>query len=623
MRLVFDIETDGFLDVMTRIHCIVAADIDTGEFYEFTPLNIREGIAFLNSASELVAHNGFWFDYAAIEGIYPQSIRNPTLRDSLAEARLVYSNVADLDFERQRKRQGNLPPKLIGSHSLKAWGYRLGVLKGEFGETTDWKVYTPEMLEYCHQDVVVTLELVRKIEAKQYAPEALWMENRISRLMALQERNGFCFNELAASQLYAELVTRRDEIREELVEAFGWWNLPSEVKTPKRNVNFKDPLKGDQTEGAPYTTFTQVTFNPGSRHHIAKRLKDLYGWIPQQFTESGQPQIDETVLSRMDNPHAQLLAEFFLVEKRIGQLAEGNNGWLRLCRGGRIHGRVNPNGAVTGRATHSTPNVAQVPSSRAPYGPQCRELFGVPEGWRLLGSDASGLELRCLGHFMAKYDDGAYIRILLEGDIHWANVLALGLVPPGTERDKHDPHHEWARGVAKTFVYAFLYGAGAEKIGSIVLPNASPEEQGKEGTKLKKRFLKSFPALKQLITAVQIAAKQRGWVRGLDGRQVFVRSAHSALNTLLQSAGALICKRWLIELDDLCRIHDLQHGWDGDYAFCAWVHDEVQIACRDEDIAQYIGKLCQAAMTQTEHAFNFRCPLAADYATGLTWAETH
>lgn len=621
-RLVFDVETDGFLGVLTKIHCIVAADIDTGEFFEFTPLNIREGLAFLNSADELVAHNGFWFDYPAIEKIYHQSIHKPRLRDSLAEARLVYSNVADIDFQRQRQGQGNLPAKMIGSHALKAWGYRLGVLKGEYGETADWQHFTPEMLNYCHQDVVVTLELVRRIEAKQYAPEALWLENRISALMALQERQGFCFNELAAHQLYAELVTRRDEAHTELVDAFGWWNQALVVKTPKRNVNFKDPLKGDQTEGAPYTSFQTVTFNPGSRHHIAKRLKDLYGWTPTEFTPDGNAKIDETVLSRMDNPHAKLLADYFMVEKRIGQLSEGKNGWLRLVENGRIHGRVNPNGAVTGRATHSNPNLAQVPSSKSEYGPECRALFTVPPGWWLMGSDASGLELRCLGHFMAKYDDGAYIRILLEGDIHWANVLALGLVPPGTVRDKHDLAHEAARNVAKTWIYAFLYGAGSEKLGAIYKPYLDPAEQAKLGAKLKRNFLKSYPALKALITDVQLAAK-KGCIRGIDGRVIYIRSAHAALNSLLQSAGALVCKRWLIELEDLLALEGYSHSWKGDFSFSAWVHDEVQIACRTQAIAERIGALSQVAMTRTEEAFAFRCPLASEFAVGKSWAETH
>jgi len=224
MRLVFDIETNGLLHQMDRIHCIHAADIDTGEFYRFGPLEIGLGVAFLEKATELVAHNGFWFDYEAIRKLYPNFRPTGYLRDSLAEARLIYSNITDIDFTRLRKGRGALPKNFIGSHSLEAWGHRLGHHKGDYAKEMKaqgldpWATWNELMDDYCRQDVVVTLELVRRLESKQYSRQALFLENRISDLMAKQERNGFFFREEAAVQLYAQLCTRRDEVHREITD---------------------------------------------------------------------------------------------------------------------------------------------------------------------------------------------------------------------------------------------------------------------------------------------------------------------------------------------------------------------------------------------------------------------
>ncbi|NYZ69970.1 DNA polymerase, partial [Endozoicomonas sp. SM1973] len=421
-----------------------------------------------------------------------------------------------------------------------------------------------------------------------------------------------------------KLAQKRAVIKEDLIISFGWWNKKKDVKKPKKSLNYKDPKRASVVEGATYTTFERITFNPASRAHIALRLKQLYGWEPKEFTDKGQPKIDESVLGRLNNPHAKALCEYLLVNKRIGQLAEGDNAWLRLEKNGFIHGYVNPNGAATGRATHAFPNVAQVPSTRAEYGTECRSLFTVPEDWCLLGSDADGLELRGLAHYMARYDKGRYVKEILSGDIHWANVIALGLVPKGTQRDKHNSEHNYVRDeIAKRFIYAFLYGAGDQKIGEIIKTNASPEMQRKIGAKYKKRFLNNLPALKYLLDTVKATVKKRGYLIGLDGRHIHCSSQHAALNYLLQGAGALICKRWLLEIEDLCQANGLTHGWHGDYAFCAWVHDEVQIACRTEEIAKQIGAYCEQAMEKVTEIFSFRCPLKASYDLGLTWADTH
>jgi DNA polymerase I-like protein with 3'-5' exonuclease and polymerase domains len=368
-----------------------------------------------------------------------------------------------------------------------------------------------------------------------------------------------------------------------------------------------------QFVGYPYTRVKFVAFNPASRAHIANRLTTLYGWEPQEFTPGGDPKIDETVLEGLDYPTAPLLNTYFLVQKRLGQLAEGNQAWLKVMRDGRIHGSINPNGAVTGRATHSFPNVAQVPSVKKDkednillgldggYGHECRELFGVPEGWTQVGTDMSGLELRCLSHFMARWDGGEYGRILLTGDIHTANQQAAGLD---------------TRNQAKTFAYAYLYGAGDAKLGSITGGGT------KEGKRLRANFQAKIPALGKLTDAVKKKAKS-GHLKGLDGRLLYVRSEHSALNTLLQSAGALICKKWLVLMDEHLLARGYKHGWDGDYAFLAWVHDEVQIAARTPALAAEITDLSKQCAREAEAFFGFRIQLDTDSKIGSSWAECH
>ena len=189
--------------------------------------------------------------------------------------------------------------------------------------------------------------------------------------------------------------------------------------------------------------------------------------------------VDEAVLKGIDHPIAADLLSFLLVQKRLGQLAEGQQAWLKLQKNGVIHGRVNTNGAVTGRCTHSTPNVAQVPSVRADYGKECRELFTVRKGYKLVGCDASGLELRMLAHYMAFYDRGEYAKIVTEGDVHTVNQKAAGL----ETRDQ-----------AKTMIYALLYGAGDHKMGEIIGGGA------REGQQLKRKFFSSLPALARLTS---------------------------------------------------------------------------------------------------------------------------
>lgn len=582
--VVFDIETDGLLDTVSKFWCGHCYDSVDEAYHGFKSLD--SFCHFLENKAvqgyTLVGHNVIKYDIPALKKLMGRDFdfdpRNVVL-DTLVLGRLIYSNIKDIDVGLMKS--GRLPKKYYGSHSLKAYGYRMGEYKGNYGDAEDaWESFTPEMFEYNKQDVVVTLKLFEKLMAKDYPPEAIKLEHDIAWVMAKQERNGFCFDNEKAVALYSELVGKRSQLESELVSAFGSWKVYKGVKVYKRD-NAKRGIKA----GVEYPQYEEVTFNPKSGAHIAKVLIDR-GWEPTEFTPTGVPKTDEESLqSAMDIPETKKILEYLLITKRISQLAEGDNAWLKMMKVDndgvcRIHGSVNPNGAVTGRATHSYPNVAQVPSAHSEYGMECRVLFGPRPGWYQAGIDVSGLELRCFAEFLWPYDNGKYAHTVLNGDIHTANQRAAGL----PTRDN-----------AKTFIYGFLYGAGDAKIGQIVGGSSA------DGKRLKEKFLKATPAIKKLRDSLDkvlinhsewVGNKQRvKWnkrkhpdhpsldvshcIVGLDGRPVYVRSPHSALNTLLQSAGALICKAWVVETERMLREEEgFKHGWDGDFALMAWVHKQ-------------------------------------------------
>ena len=408
------------------------------------------------------------------------------------------------------------------------------------------------------------------------------LEHQIANICNRQEYFGIKFDEEKAVELYTELARKRDQLEEELKEEFGSWIINEGTR--------RNEL---------YSKVKIIDFNPNSRRHIAKRLKELRGWKPKEFTPTGEAKVDEAILQKLDYPEAQKMAEYLMLNKRIGQLAEGDQAWLKLVKKGRLHGRVNTMGASTSRCSHASPNLAQVPNSNAPFGKACRSLFTPDRGQKLLGVDVSGLELRCLSHYLSLYDNGEYGKKLLSEDIHSVNQKAAGL----STRDQ-----------AKTFIYGFLYGAGDQKIGEIV------GKGKKEGKLLKKKFLTELPALKQLRTKVQRKAMERGALKGLDGRLVPVRSKHAALNTLLQSAGAIICKRWVVETHKLLKENGFKCGQD--YSQVAFVHDEIQFTVKEKH-ADRIGEICTEAVVITGTRYGLRIPLTGEYKVGRNWSETH
>jgi hypothetical protein len=693
--LVSDCETNGLLDTVSKFHCAVNRDPFTGDNTRYRPDDFVQYIKDLEAEAAkpdglIVFHNGIGYDHPALSKLKllltgkRLNIPRHKIFDTLVASRLVYSDIKSRDGALLRS--GKLPGKLFGSHKLSAWGYRLGVLKGTYGQQEDaWEFFTEEMLDYCEQDVHVTTLLFHKIMQDPYyfgslntdpmGMQCMRLEHEAAWVISKMGRNGFPFDQKGAETLFIELAGKRSDLLMELIKTFGSWyqakggtELFKHPKTGTGITHWSDgrpmprvkyPRVGGLFVGegkkrrkdkrpyfkeAPYTPVDHVTFNPASRPHIIKVLQDR-GWKPLEFTDTGAPVVDDEVLEfvKVDDPKAQaaieLVREYLMIQKRIGQLAEGDNAWMRLVGDdGCMHGYVNPNGAVTGRATHSFPNMGQVPSSDKPYGPACRSLFGAcyhPQypGWLQVGVDASGLELRCLGHFGSPLDEGAYAEQVLNGDVHWANGKAAGIIKFDV-RDKHNPEHESVRGKAKTFIYAFLYGAGDLLVGAIVGGDKAA------GKALKKAFLANTPVIKDLsdaLTASLIESQnwnqatkkfdvkwKRRWIKGIDGRKISIRSPHSALNALLQSAGGLVCKAWLVEVERLLvEEHGLVHGWEGDFAYMAWVHDELQIAARTKEIAELIVLVSQQAIRIVETKFNFRCRLDTDGKIGLTWKDCH
>ena len=599
LDLIIDIEADGLIPTVTKVHCIgmSVAGAEAGQvFANQEPYDcLDNALEIMSEAKSITGHNIIGYDFPVLKkilGWVPS--KHTQIVDTLVLSRLCHTDLYELDVKER-----SIDNKLYGSHSLKAWGQRIGVLKQSLGTQDDdlWSKFTPAMAEYCVQDVSVTTHLKYHFDHIDYSLEAIQLEHKFAEIIQRQIEHGYAFDVDKARQLYVKLLKKQEELGSTLRNSYGSWFISEGVVTPK--VNNK---KRGTTKGSSYNKIKRIEFNPNSRDHISRCLMKQ-GWQPSDFTASGKPKIDETVLSELQLPNCKELKEHFLISKRISQLAEGNNAWLKLERNGRIYGSVNTNGAVTGRCTHSSPNVAQVPASYSPYGTDCRRLFRASKGFVLVGCDADGLELRALAGYLKRYDGGIYAKAAVDGtkdkgtDIHSLNRDALGLS---------------SRDIAKTFFYAFIYGAGDQKLGKILGGSANRGRQGRSA------LLSGVRGLMELTEKVKQAYRRRGHLIGLDGRKLSIRSEHSALNTLLQSAGAILMKKALILLDERLK----QYYKEGDYEFVANIHDEFQIEVKEE-YAKDIASHAAESISRAGEYFEFGCPLSATSHIGKTWAETH
>ena len=586
MNIVFDIEADGLEP--TKIYCIVAQDVDTGDVFTFDNTQLEEGYLFLKSATKLIGHNIIGYDLPALSKVAALDLSDKKIVDTLVLSRLF-------------------KPTREGGHGLESWGYRLGYNKGNYGQSDGaWDAYCEEMLEYCKRDVILNTKVYNELrkESRGFTGQSVRLEHDVAKIVEQQRANGFQFDMRKAMLLVALFEEKLAAVEAEVHETFKprvtvQILSPQYTKTNRLAKTARDQddkgvrLTDDEwvemeLNGKPIRRETEIPFNLGSRKQIGEYLVEA-GWKPKNYTPTGQPIVDEGTLSKVkDIPEAQMIAKYLMLQKRLAQV----NSWIKAVEpDGRIRGYVNPNGAVTGRMTHSHPNTAQVPSTNSPYGEECRACWTVKSGNKLVGIDASGLELRMLAHYM---NDEDYTNEILNGDIHTTNQKLAGLE---------------SRNQAKTFIYALLYGAGDAKLGSVA-------KRGKAvGKQLRRQFLDSLPSFKQLIQRVQRESK-KGFLKGLDGRKLFVRSEHAALNTLLQGAGAIVMKEALVLLEHSLWLKRI------DAKIVANVHDEWQIECRPSQ-AEKVGELGVKAIIQAGKNLNLNCPLDGDYNIGDGWHETH
>ena len=543
--VVLDIETDA-IDA-TVIHCVVT--LEDNHMRVWTD---SVGLSSYLEDATVVAHNGLSFDFPVLARLWGVRLKFDQMVDTL-----VLSMLDKPDREK--------------GHSLKAWGIRLGEHKQEFDE--DFTRYTPKMLEYCKQDVVVCSKIYRVLsdQMKEFSEQSIRDEHRMRIVADRVSKNGFRLNLSKAIELYNKIQIEQDRISAECIAMFP--PIVEERHSEKTGKRLKDKI---------------TEFNPSSRQQIAQRLLEL-GWKPTDLTPSGKPKVDEKTLQNSDLPVAQKLARYFLLQKRSALL----KAWIKASSvESRVHCRYRTLGAVTNRMSCVSPNLQQVPAVRSEYGTECRSLWEAGRGNVLIDTDAAGLELRVLAHYM---NDPKFTKEVLEGDVHTANQQMAGLE---------------TRAQAKTFIYALLYGAGDAKIGSVVNGSA------KDGAELRERFMANMPSYRRLSEAVTRKGQSQGKLMALDGRVLRVRSAHASLNTLIQGSSAVLMKKWFMYVDYHLRRRKL------DAKIVAMVHDELVLETSEKDVDH--AKDCVIlSIRQVNKAYKLNCELDCDVQTGNNWSEIH
>lgn len=659
--VIMDLETNGLLATVSKIHMVVLTDAETGETEGYTDDrrlltrkqqahvagSVLEGLAVARDAEVLITFNGWEYDLLVLEKLYPEWSHKGIHFDLRTYGNTIMPRDRLMRGDAHLVKKGRMPKYMMGSESLRAWAIRFGgEQKGDY--RGGWEVLNPDMWDYGLQDGYTTYGVYRGMLQPKHRVNWLvaWIEQRVNRLTGRAQRNGWRYNEAKGALLDARLQRELGDARRAMEAAFGdWYRLDKQkapdilvqgplggyrvfskadvptgyltgtgyriwrVKVPKRAMTTrKFPEMGvlSYTNGAPYTPIELHHFQASSRQDVYFALHRKYGWEPKLRTESGGPQVSAESLDGLPWAEAKHAKHYYELDKLAGYVAS----WQKAAQNGRIHGSIHPNRANTRRMTHASPNVAQVPSAKTELGAACRELFEADEGWGSVGADAEQLELRNLAHRLYPFDGGAFVRELLEGDAHTAFVAAAtGLSREAIVKALRD--------AGKTLTYAFIYGAGDGKLARTYVTLGVGRKSGKA---VRQGYEEGIHGLGELTEHLRNLLQDRGYIYSLDNGHLYSRAEHSVLNLQLQSDGALVMKVGLILADELLEAQGLREGYD--WKFLMPVHDEYQ-GTAPLDHLDTVGQAFVDGMRAAGEFFSMAIPIDGKYSTGTSWKDTH
>jgi len=617
MKLVFDIESNGLLPTISTVWMIIARDIQTDQEYIFCdhsskgqPLNKFSEL--LDQATELWGHNIVGYDLPALYKIFKWKPKaNTIVYDTM-----VMSMV--LDYKR-------FPS---GRHRLEDWGEYLGFPKGNHSE---WDKYSETMLEYCRVDVqinkmiinVLKQEMLKNKETNskfEYLKLSLRNEHKVFEYCAKSSEHGWLIDVEKAKLLLKDMEVKLSEIEDYInpllpleVKA-----LDKEPKKPKwiKNGNYDshtaryfgvDPSNGisDRIVEGPYSRIEFIKPDIGSLDSVKALLYSL-GWVPiewnykkegRQFIKTAPKLTTESLLPL--GPIGEAIDKYYTVRSRHSLLT----GWLQaLDSNNRLHGDIFAIGTPTGRARHST--LVNVPSGDSMYGHEIRSLFITKPGYKIVGADSAGNQMRGLLHYL-KNDE--FTDLVINGDVHTKNAKVLS----------DAAGIEVTRKQAKTFLYAYLYGAGGDKLSTYIWGKVDSEK----GKKVKSKFSRSIPGLYELNEKLNKRYKEseakygKAWVPGLDGRRVYIDSMHKSLNYLIQACEAVTCKAAMVYAMEKLDAEGIP--W---YPL-TWQHDEIQVEV-PEEYAERAGIICAEGYKEAPKMFNVMI-MDGESKIGNNWNETH